>query len=29
MCEFIDEAHQMFGRDLVMAALDDGETLRF
>jgi len=27
MCEFIDEGHQMFGRDLVMAALDDGEPL--
>jgi hypothetical protein len=29
MCEFIDEAQQMFGRDLVMAALDEGEPLRF
>ena len=29
LCEFIDEAQQMFGRDLVMAALDEGEPLRF
>jgi hypothetical protein len=27
LCEFIEESHQMFGRDLVMAALDDGEPL--
>ena len=29
MCEFIDETCQMFGRDLVMAALDEEEPLRF
>jgi hypothetical protein len=28
MCEFIDEGHQMFGRDLVMAALDDDEPIK-
>jgi hypothetical protein len=27
MCEFIDEGHQMFGRDLVMGALEDMEPL--
>jgi hypothetical protein len=27
MCEFIEEGHQMFGRDLVMGALDDEEPL--
>jgi hypothetical protein len=25
LCEFIEEGHQMFGRDMVMGALDDGE----
>lgn len=25
LCEFIDEQHQMFGRDVVMAALDDDD----
>jgi hypothetical protein len=29
LCEFIDEGHQMFGRDLVMAALDEDEPMRF
>jgi len=29
LCEFIDEGHQMFGRDLVMGALDEEEPMRF
>ena len=29
LCEFIDEGHQMFGRDMVMAALDEDEPLHF
>ena len=29
LCEFIEEQHQMFGRDMVMAALDDEEPLNF
>ncbi len=29
LCEFIEEGHQMFGRDMVMGALDDGDVLRF
>jgi hypothetical protein len=29
LCEFIEDGQEMFGRDVVMAALDEGETLRF
>jgi len=29
LCEFVDDDRQVFGRDLVMGALEDGERLRF
>src|ERR1035438_8588851 len=29
LCEFIEDGQEMFARDVVMAALDEGETLRF
>jgi hypothetical protein len=29
MCEFVEDGGQMFARDLVMRAMDDGEPLRF
>ncbi len=29
MCEFVDDDRQMFGRDVLMGALEDGEKLRF
>ena len=29
LCEFVEDGQQMFERDLLMAALDDGEPLKF